>query len=195
MLRTAAETRSHVLRVAGDLFYWKGIRATGVDLVAAQAGVAPTTLYRLFGSKDDLVAAYVEREDQDFRERFAAAVAAAGPDPRDQTLAVFDAGFAQVDSGSFRGCAMLMTLAEFPDPDLPAHRNAVAAKSWLRKRIGELTDRLGVDDPAGLADHLMLVLEGLQASGQSLGPGGPAKQARRLAEAILSTAAPRSNGS
>jgi AcrR family transcriptional regulator len=191
MHRTAAETRAHVLRVAGKLFYWRGIRATGVDLVAAEAGVAPTTLYRLFGSKDDLVAAYVEREDQAFRERFAAAVAAAGPDPRDQLLAVFDTVFAQVDSGQFRGCAMLMTLAEFPDPDLPAHRNAVQAKSWLRKRIGELTDQLEVDDPAELADHLTLALEGLQATGQSLGPSGPAKQARRLAEAILSTAAPR----
>jgi hypothetical protein len=47
---------------------------------------------------------------------------------------------------------MMMTLAEFPDPDLPAHRNAVEGKSWLRKTIGALTDRLGVDDPAELAD-------------------------------------------
>jgi hypothetical protein len=59
----------------------------------------------------------------------------------------------------------------------------------------ELTDRLEADDPAELADHLTLVLEGLLAASQSLGPGGPAKQARRLAEAIHSTAAPRSNES
>jgi AcrR family transcriptional regulator len=184
-----------VLRVAGELFYWKGIRATGVDLVAAEAGVAPTTLYRLFGSKDDLVAAYVEREDQGFRDLFAAAVAAAGPDPREQILAIFDAVLAQVASAKFRGCAMLMTLAEFPDANLPAHRNAVEAKSWLRRSIAELTDRLAVDDPADVADQLALALEGLQASGQALGPAGPAKQARRLAETILSTAAPRSDAS
>jgi AcrR family transcriptional regulator len=195
MQRTAVETRSHVLRVAGELFYWKGIRATGVDQVAAEAGIAPTTLYRQFASKDDLVGAYVEQADQDFRDLFAAAVSAAGPDPRDQILALFEKVFAQVDSGRFRGCAMLMTLAEFPDPDLPAHRNALAAKSWVRKSIGELTDRLEADDPAELADHLTLVLEGLLAASQSLGPGGPAKQARRLAEAILSTAAPRLNES
>jgi AcrR family transcriptional regulator len=195
MQRTAAETRSHVLRVAGELFYWKGIRATGVDLVAAEAGVAPTTLYRLFASKDGLVGAYVERADQDFREMVAAAVAAAGPDPRDQILAIFDAVYKQIDSGQFRGCAMMMTLAEFPDPDLPAHRNAVEAKSWLRTSIGDLTGQLGVNDPAELADHLTLVLEGLHATGQSLGPGGPAKQARRLAETILSTAAPSSKES
>lgn len=191
MARTAAETRSHLLQVAGDLFYWKGIRATGVDQVAAQAGVAPTTLYRLFGSKDDLIGAYVEHTDQDFREMTEAAAAAAGPSPRDQILAIFDAVCQQIGSGQFRGCAMMMTLAEFPDPGLPAHRNAVAGKSWIRNRIGELTSQLETGDPAELADHLTLILEGLLATGQALGPGGPARQARRLAETILSAASPR----
>ena len=56
----AAETREHVLAVAHELFYWHGIRATGVDAIAAEAEVAPTTLYRLFASKDDLIAAYID---------------------------------------------------------------------------------------------------------------------------------------
>ena len=189
MRRTAAETRVHVLDVARDLFYWNGIRATGVDEVAAKAGVAPTTLYRLFASKDELVGAYVERVDQDFRELVAEAVAAAGPDPREQILAIFDKVFAQFETGESRGCPESFTLAEFPDPDLPAHRNAVAGKSWIRQRLGELVGQLGVGRPAELADRLMLVLEGLLAAGQALGPDGPAKQARCLAEAILASAA------
>ncbi|NUT53524.1 MAG: TetR/AcrR family transcriptional regulator [Saccharothrix sp.] len=187
--RTAAETRSHVLQVAGDLFYRRGIRATGVDLVAAEAGVAPTTLYRLFSSKDDLVGAYVERADLDFRGRFTAAVESAGPDPRDRIMAIFDVAYDEVTSQAFRGCKFLMSLAEFPEPDLPAHRNALAAKSWTRARIGELTEQLGVERPAELADQLMLVFEGLHASGQSFGPDGPAKRARHLTEAILDAAA------
>lgn len=195
MHRSAAETRSHVLRVAGNLFYLRGIRATGVDLIAAEAGVAPTTLYRLFASKDDLVGAYVERADLDFRGRFTAAVEEAGPDPRDQILAVFDMVFAEVSTATFRGCKFLMSLAEFPEPDLPAHHNAVVAKSWTKVRIRELTDQLGVEDPDALADHLMLVFEGLHASGQSFGPDGPAKRGRGLAERLLAAAAPRSTGS
>ena len=59
--RPAAVTREHLLDVAEDLFYRYGIHVTGVDTIADRAGVAPTTLYRLFGSKDELVAAYVER--------------------------------------------------------------------------------------------------------------------------------------
>jgi len=190
MRRSAAETRAHVLDVARDLFYRKGIRATGVDEVAVKAGVAPTTLYRLFASKDDLVGAYAERVDQDFRELVAEAVALAGPDPRDQILAIFDREFEEIESGQFRGCPESITLAEFPDPSLPAHRNAVAGKSWIRQRIGDLTSQLQVNDPAELADYLMLVFEGMLATAQSLGPGGPAKQARRLAEALLATATP-----
>ncbi|NUS65675.1 MAG: TetR/AcrR family transcriptional regulator [Saccharothrix sp.] len=176
--------------MAGDLFYLRGIRATGVDLVAAEAGVAPTTLYRLFASKDDLVGAYVERADLEFRDLFTAAVDGAGPDPRDRILAVFDLVFAEVSADAFRGCKFLMSLAEFPQPELPAHRNALAAKSWTRERIGELVGELGVDDPAELADHLMLVFEGLHASAQSFGPDGPAKRARALAERLLPAAAP-----
>jgi hypothetical protein len=88
-----------------------------------------------------------------------------------------------------------MSLAEFPEPELPAHRNALAAKSWTRARIGELTEELGAPDPAELADHLMLLFEGLHASGQSFGPDGPAKRARGLAERLLSAAVPARNGS
>ncbi|MFI6031980.1 TetR/AcrR family transcriptional regulator [Amycolatopsis magusensis] len=191
MPRTAAATQAHVLDVAGKLFYWKGIRATGVDKVAAEAKVAPTTLYRLFSSKDELVGAYVEHTAGDFRERFEEVVEAAGPDPREQLLAVFDLAYAEVDSEEFRGCALQMTLAEFPDHELPAHRNAVAAKSWFRERIGELTARLEVDEPGALADHLTLVFEGVNASGLSLGADGPARQSRKLVELLLSTATPR----
>jgi AcrR family transcriptional regulator len=192
MYRTAAETRERVLEVAHNLFYWQGIRATGIDRVAAEARVAPTTLYRLFSSKDELVAAYVERADQASREWFTAAVEAAGPDPYQQILAVFDEILVQIQPNQCRGCAFLMTLAEFPDPQLPAHQLAVAAKTWVRERLGELTDRLArttpVDDPAVLADRLALVFDGVNASAQSLGADGPARQARGLVEAILAGA-------
>jgi AcrR family transcriptional regulator len=182
--RSAAETRSHVLEVASDLFYSKGIRATGIDRVAAEAGVAPTTLYRLFPSKDDLVAAYVDRTHREVEDAATEAMTAVAPDPRAQILALLDTIAEQIDD-RFRGCAMLMALAEFPDPDLPAHRNAVAGKTWVRDRFGELTEQLDVDDPAVLADHLSLIVDGMLAVAQSLGPDGPAKSARRLAEAIL----------
>ncbi|WP_232667675.1 TetR/AcrR family transcriptional regulator [Pseudonocardia sp. TRM90224] len=188
MPRTSVQTRSHLLEIAGRLFYANGIRATGVDLVAAEAGVAPTTLYRQFASKDDLVGAYVEHAFDDFRAAFDAAVAAAGADPHERIMAAVDVVCAEVDSEHFRGCSLMMTLAEFPDPELPAHRNAVAAKTWMRQSFGELAAQLGVERPDELADHLMLVVEGARATGQALGPTGPARQARDLAGSIVAAA-------
>jgi AcrR family transcriptional regulator len=189
MHRTAAETRAHVLEVAQELFYWHGVRAVGVDRVAAEAGVAPTTLYRLFASKDELVAAYVERANEQFRAWFSLAIEMAGPDPREKILAVFDELVIQVQPDRCRGCAFLMVLAEFPDPALPAHQGAVTTKGWVREQIHDLVDRLAatrtVADPEVLADQLTLVVEGVNASVQALGADGPARQARALAELIL----------
>jgi AcrR family transcriptional regulator len=192
MRRPGTVTREHLLQVAQDLFYWHGIRATGVDRVAAEAGVAPTTLYRLFGSKDGLVAAYVEQVEQDYRSWFVGATEPDARDPRRQILDLFDRVLASLQPETCRGCAFLMALSEFPDADLPQHRKAVNAKAWIRSRLRGLTDRLAevepVDDPEVLADQLTLVIEGMNASVQALGVDGPAKRARALAEVLLDAA-------
>ena len=190
--RTAAQTREHVLGVAHELFYWNGIRVTGVDSIAAAARVAPTTLYRLFASKDDLVAAYVERADRLYREWMTEATAPDVGSPRERILALFDALDEQVQPHRCRGCPFLMALAEFPDPRLPAHAHAVATKVWVHGRLRELTDALAaaepVRDPEALADQLAVVMEGVYASAQALGAGGPARRARAIAETLMDAA-------
>jgi AcrR family transcriptional regulator len=187
--RTAAQTRELVLTTAHDLFYWHGIRATGVDKIAAEAGVAPTTLYRLFASKDDLVAAYLERAANLYQEWFTATATAtadaAGTDPRARILAVFDGLTDQVQPDRCRGCPFLMALAELPDPDLAGRQHAITVKAWVRDQLQEMTTALGVADPATLADQLALVMEGVYASVQALGADGPARRARALAAQLL----------
>jgi AcrR family transcriptional regulator len=192
--RTAAETREHVLAVAHELFYWRGIRTTGVDTIAAEAGVAPTTLYRLFASKDDLVAAYVQRADSLYKEWFAAAAGPPDAPPRARILALFEALDEQIQPEICRGCPFLMALSEFPETDLPAHRHAVATKAWVRDQLAGLTSQLGVDDPDALADHLTLVFEGTYASTQALGATGPAGRARHVAQTLIDTATPAPPG-
>jgi AcrR family transcriptional regulator len=190
MSRSSADTREHVLGVTHELFYWHGIRATGVDRVATEAGVAPTTLYRLFASKDDLVAAYVERAGRLYREWFDAAVSVAGTDPREAILAVFDALTEQVQPQKCRGCPFLMALAEFPDPAHPAHRAAVTVKTWVRDRFGQLTADLARggrgEHSELLADQLSVIMEGVYASAQALTAAGPSRHARTIVESVLS---------
>ena len=187
--RTSEETREHILAVADELFYSDGIHATGIDALAAQAEVAPTTLYRQFASKDELVAAYVERCSERYKAVLGAATSSAAGTARERILAAFDAFAAEIRSGSCRGCPFLMVLAEFPDPESPVHATAAGHKAWLRalfhELVGELASTTELHDPEGLADQLALVAEGVYGSVQALGPEGPAAHGRAAAAALI----------
>lgn len=187
--RPAAETREHVLDVAHELFYWNGIRATGVDKVAADAGIAPTALYRLFPSKDALVAAYIERAEQRYYEWFDEVTADDGRSAAERIVALFEALGHQVRPEICRGCPFLMALTEMPDEETEAHRFSVRQKEWVRARFKRLAKEHvsggGKLESAVLADHLMLLFEGVYATVQALGAEGPAKRARQLAKALV----------
>jgi AcrR family transcriptional regulator len=160
-----------------------------VDRIVADAGIAPTTLYRLFGSKGELVTAYVIRNAEGYQTWFDAAADAAGTDPRRRILSVFEALADQVQPGRCRGCPFLMALAEYPEPNAPGHERAVELKAWVRVRFGELASALAevadVDDPATLADWLTLAMEGVYASVQALGADGPALHSLTLVDHLL----------
>jgi AcrR family transcriptional regulator len=192
--RSAAETREHILDVAEQLFYWDGIRATGVDKITHDAGVAPTTLYRLFASKDELVAAYVDRYAAGYRNWIDTLISVPDMSPRDRILAFFDGLADNTAPESFRGCPFLMALAEYPDPDSAAHASARTVKAWVRAKLRELTGQLPGVTPrarAIAADQLALVVEGIYASTAALGTDGPAKHARSLAALVIDTATGR----
>jgi AcrR family transcriptional regulator len=188
--RPAAETREYVLDVAHELFYWTGIRATGIDRVAAEAGVAPTALYRLFPSKDALVAAYIERAERRYQEWFDAVTRADGRTPAERIVALFDALAERTRPEICRGCPFLMALTEFPDSELEAHQISVRLKKWVRDRLRRLAKEHAAScssriEAGLLADHLTLLFEGAYATVQTLGAGGPAKQARQLVASLV----------
>lgn len=189
--RPAAETREHVLDAAEDLFYWQGIHATGVDTIVARAGIAPTTLYRLFGSKDDLVAAYVDRYAAGYRDWIESITANPELPPGERILALFDALTDVTRPETFRGCPFLMALAEYPDPTSAAHTSAQAVKAWVRAKLHELAVQLPHQTAATAAtraDQLALIVEGLYASTAALGTDGPAAHARALAALLIDSA-------
>jgi AcrR family transcriptional regulator len=186
--RSSAESRQLVLDAAEDLFYWHGITATGVDTIAAKAGIAPTTLYRLFRSKDELVAAYVDRYAAGYQGWIESITANPQRPARERILALFDALLDVTGPENFRGCPFLMVLAEYPDPASAAHTSAQAVKAWVRARLHELAHQLPDRDTAtadAIADRLALVIEGLYASTTALGTEGPAQRARELAILIM----------
>ncbi len=153
---TAAGRR--VLAAAADLFYTRGITAVGVDLVAERSGVTKRTLYNQFGSKDHLVAAYLEERERRWRSLVLTTIEACDS-PVGAVTAPFDA-LRTWNLTNPRGCAFINALAELPDPAHPAHLIAANQKLWLLDLFGALATRASCRSPDALAIQLLVLHEG-----------------------------------
>lgn len=146
-----------ILQTASELFYRRGIHAVGVDRIAAESGVTKRTLYDRFGSKDALVVAYLRGRHEQWWGRLQDRLADADA-PR--VLAVVEA-YAHDPLPVDRGCGFLNAAAELPSDHVGLdvvreHKRAVRdLLEWLLREDG-----LGGDDPAALAEHVFLLLEG-----------------------------------
>ncbi|WP_235928687.1 TetR/AcrR family transcriptional regulator [Nesterenkonia haasae] len=171
-----------ILEVASDLFYRHGIHAVGVDSIARESGITKRTLYDRFGSKDVLVAVYLQARHQEWWQRLEERIAEASS-PR--VLAVFDA-YADDELDSHRGCAFLNAAGELPTGH-PAYRVIRAHKQAMRGRLVELVraDCTDAVDPEALAEHFFLLLEGAVAHRGIEGNNDLLATARQLAERLL----------
>jgi AcrR family transcriptional regulator len=183
--QSRAEVRRRILDTACTLFYQCGVRAVGVDLVVEKAGVAKTSLYRHFGTKDDLIAAFLEREDADFWatwDRIAGQHA-------DDAAAELDAHLGwigeRVGRPNYRGCPQINVAAEFPDIDHPARKIAATHKLEMRQRLTGIARRLGVARPDELAGQLSLLINGAFVSSQIFQPGEATPLLLRMSHALI----------
>ena len=156
--------RDRILDAAFRLFYARGIRAVGVDLIIAESDVAKATFYRYFPAKDDLVVAYLDRVDGVWSGQLHDAAEAAGPDPADALVGLFDALGTACRRDGYRGCAFLNAAAEAV-PGSPVHDRTVAHKAAVLDWVTGLAADAGAPDPRGLARSLTLLLDGGLASG------------------------------
>jgi AcrR family transcriptional regulator len=152
--------RDQILKVADELFYRDGIHVTGVDTIIAKSGVAKTTLYRYFPSKDDLVVAYLSDRDRRFWECIEAVTNQAPEDPKAQLLAIFEWLEELLAKPDCYGCPFLITVTEFPALDYPGHQVAVAHKNKMRDRFIELAKKAKAAKPEELGAHLLMLLDG-----------------------------------
>ena len=157
---TTEAVRERLLSAAAALFCRDGIHATGVDAILAEAKVARRSLYQHFGSKDGLVAAFLERRDGEWRDWFDRTVAAVAATPQTRLLRLFDVLATWFRMLSFHGCAFVNAAAETGDPRHPIRAAARRHKEILRERIEEWARAAGAADPAALARELALLVEG-----------------------------------
>lgn len=186
---TATESvRERILNTARDLFYREGARAVGVDTVVAQSGVAKTSLYRWFPSKDALIVAVIEAEAKDRWDGWDYMAERAPADPREQLRAQFEGITRYVSSPKYRGCPFMNVTVEFADKEHPARAVARGVMEELRSRIRALVDQLGVADAAELTEQLVLLVDGAFSGAQCLGGQGPQHSLVKAADALIDAA-------
>ena len=180
--------RERILNVASDLFYHQGVRAIGIDTIIAAAGVAKMSLYRAFPSKDDLVAAYLERRNVEYWERWDRTIADCPDDPRAQLEGLLDTIMRRTLADAYRGCPFLNTATEFPGSTLPADAVIRAHKHELNTRLRALAAAAGARDPQALADQLQLLIDGAYTAGQAMGAEGPARALASAGQVLIAAA-------
>ena len=132
MVDNRSSAREQILQTAGRLFYRDGYRAVGVDTIVAESGMTKMTLYRYFPSKDTLIAAYLEESDAGFGSWFEQALGSPDNSARDRLVALFTALEDLVTAPTCLGCPFLNAAVDFPCPDHPGHRAALAHKQAMR---------------------------------------------------------------
>ena len=183
--QSRAEVRQRILDTACTLFYQCGVRAVGVDLVVEKAGVAKTSLYRHFGTKDDLIAAFLEREDADFWATWDRIAGQHADDPAAELDAHLGWIGERVGRPNYRGCPQINVAAEFPDIDHPARKIAAKHKLEMRQRLTGIARRLGVARPDELAGQLSLLINGAFVSSQIFQPGEATPLLLRMSHALI----------
>jgi AcrR family transcriptional regulator len=178
-----AVMRERILATADRLFYGQGIRAIGVDTVAAEIGISKRTLYNHFPSKDALIVAYLERRSAPMR--------VADDPPRQQILKLFERLERTLAGGDFRGCPFVNAVAEIGLPDHPANDVALDFKERRRLWFREMASRMGLAGADRIATQLALLLDGAIAAGLVRRDPAMARAARDAAEVLLESAKPK----
>lgn len=179
--------RERLLAAASRRFYADGVKATGIDTITTEAGVAKKSLYNNFSSKAELVGAYIDARHEEWlglHQARSSQAATAG----ERVLAVFDAYIDHANDAhgtGFRGCGLLNAAAEFP-AGAPA-RTAVRAhkeqvEGILAADLADLTDEGTARE---LAEHLSFLLEGAVARAGLEGTPVRLERARGIAAAML----------
>jgi len=179
-----ARPRERIIKTARDLFRRHGIRGIGVDAIAEQAGTNKMTLYRHFGSKDELIIACLRDFANDVEGLWQSLEMSHPGDPMAQIYAWIRM-VAECTLGDLRGCDMANVAIELAEDDHPARHVIEEYKVAQRNRLADLCRSAGIQKADQLTDTLCLLMEGARVSMQSVGLEGPGGRFTSIAEAVI----------
>lgn len=175
--------RDRLLAAADELFYNEGVHSVGIDRIIERAGVAKASLYNTFGSKDELITAYLEARNVARQARITTKLTRFET-PRDKILGIFDILGELFAEPTFRGCAFQRATAESTGG--PGVTEVVASsRGWVRDKFAELARDAGAAHPETLAEQLVLLYDGATTAAQLDHRTSAAATARAVAALLL----------
>ncbi|KQO63202.1 TetR family transcriptional regulator [Curtobacterium sp. Leaf261] len=148
-----------MLDTAARLFYEEGIHGVGVDRLISEASVTKATFYKHYGSKDNLILAYI-RSGHEQVVTLLETIIAEAPDADTAIHDWVDAVIKQTGEPGFRGCAFLNAAAEYHDARSPVREVVAMHRDWYTERLADLLQESGHALPGDGADELMLARDG-----------------------------------
>lgn len=177
--------RDRLLAAADELFYEFGIHTVGIDRIIEHADVAKASLYDCYGSKEELIAAYLRHRHEARCQRVEKRLAQF-QNPRDKILSVFDLLGELVSEPNFRGCAFVRASTEAMS--IPKVKTACEeSRAWMLGMFTSLARDAGADDPQALGKQLVLLYDGASIAAHVDRNRNAANDARALAAKLLSS--------
>ena len=183
--------RERLIEAATRLFCRYGVNSVGVDAIIEAAGTAKTTLYKVFGSKDGLVEAVLQREGEAWRTWFLAEIDGPGGSAHDRLArigATLKIWFGRQD---YYGCPFINAVAESDKADDRMRSLAIAHKRVVLDRLSALCAEAGLHDPEATAHTIGLVIDGAIVAALVTRDPSVADNASRGCTAILSSGSAR----
>jgi AcrR family transcriptional regulator len=174
-----------ILTTATDLFETRGIQASGVDTIIAEAGIAKATLYKHFPSKNQLITAYLREKSDKFYAWLNARLSSKKADSLDILYLLCELVEQWIMTPEFHGFPFHIAAVEFPDPDHPINQYSAVLAVELQGYLSKIAATAGAKEPEALSQQLTILFEGA-ALIERLSPGsGAATRAKHAAITLI----------
>lgn len=181
------DMRAHIISTASGLFRERGINATGVDTIVAEADIAKMTLYKYFRTKEELVLEVLSQRSREFYEWLNARLGRADTAPTEKLERLFDCLEEWLKNPECNGLPFLKASAEFPQAESPVNQLSARLAQEFREYLTKLAAEAGSKSPEALGQQLSMLIEGAILSEQLNKGAGSLGFAREAAQLLIKT--------
>lgn len=171
--------KERILEAAYELFSQRGLTQVPVDAIVERAGTARMTLYRHYGSRDELALDVLRAREQRWTIGWLGEeTARRAIRPQDRLLAIFDMFADWFVRPDYEGCLFLTGLLEYDETDHPLRAASVGHLATIRAFLQGLAADAGAPDPVAFARqwHILMMGSIMAAKAGDVAAAGGARE-------------------